>query len=325
MTTNAVFPQIFQRQTMQQQSILRDVLTLRQGVPSEALRSTAVGDHRNRLFASGAPFGEGLAAGEMLKGVNVWASASLDDSEDHFAATAYTSTTSSGSVGIDFQPLDRVTLGLLLSGSETDSQSTFNTGGSDSDGVSMGLYGSMQLTDIFSVDGNVGFSRQDIDNFRVTGGGARITGSQDSDSSFVAVGATAAKWWGNWGANGRVGLVYSEAENDSYVDSTGVTISGTETDLAQAQVSGQVNYYAENPIINSLLFLRIGYNNSFERDKVRTLTSPQPPNDNDEFVLSGGVNFFADGRLTGGVTMSRTLGRDSFSGWSVAGTLAYSF
>ena len=264
---------------------------------------------------------EGIAAGdEAGSQLSVWTSVNYSEAESDFAATAYKSDTTSGSIGLDYVVSDQVSVGAFLSYGETDTTSAFNGGGSDTQSITFGPYVSLVVDDIFSVDGSIGYTSSSIDSTRLVG--AVIgTGKQDGDTVFVSANLNAQKWYGNWGVGGRAGFSYSSTDNDSYTDSLGTTFAATESGLGQLQLGAKLSYYTAN----LLPYFGATYMYDAISDDVITTTPLQPANDNDEVQLEAGIALFGDGAWSGGLSGNYSLLREEYDAWGIGGNISFQF
>ncbi|HBM87174.1 MAG TPA: autotransporter domain-containing protein [Rhodobiaceae bacterium] len=269
-------------------------------------------------------FETGVAAGEqaavMSDKVSVWSSINYSEAESDFTATAYDSETVAGSVGLDYILSKFVTLGAYISYSDTDTNSTFNGGSSDTESFSIGPYASFVVDDMFSIDASIGYSTSDIDNSR-TVGAVVATGNQDGDTVFMSIGLNGMKWYDNIGVSGRLGWSYSDTDNDAYTDSLGTAFTATDSQLGQIQLGGQVSYYTEN----FMPYVGATYVYDAISDDVTTVAPPQPDNDKDEVRLDAGVNIFGSGALSGGLSANYTVLREDYEGWGVGGNVSLRF
>ena len=267
-------------------------------------------------------FGRGMAAGGLFglgDDASVWASGSHNSAENDFAATAFESDTKSASFGGDVRLDEIATLGAFLSLSDTESSTSFNGGGSETNTVSFGPYVSAVVNENVFVDASFGFLFMESDNRRTpVGGGTVITGGQGGTGMFGAANLNYSRWLENVNLNGRVGVTAANVRNESYTDSTGVAIAGFGSETVQLQLEAQASYFFDN----FAPFVRFGYNVEASPDIATAPGTPQPANDKDEFTVGGGVNLFGFGPVSGGINYSRTLARSEFSSWTVVGQIS---
>ncbi len=274
-----------------------------------------------RSYAS-QEFGRGMAAGSLFglgEDVSVWASGSHTSSENDFVGTAFESDTNSASFGADIRVDEIATLGAFLSFSNTDTTSSFNNGGSETDSVSFGPYVSAVVNDNVSVDASFGFLFMESDNKRnPAGAAAAITGGQTGTGIFGSANLNYSRWMDALNLNGRVGVTASNVRNKGYVDSTATLVRGSSSSSAQFQFEAQASYYFDN----FAPFARVMYQVEASPDIATAAGTPQPANDKDEFVIAGGVNLFGFGPVTGGINYSRTLAHSDFDSWTVSGQIS---
>lgn len=347
-TTNAVTPGIHRVRAMMFASILSLRMQLLQlaRTANSPLAAFELGEGRRLnddgregdgiLIAStaGASFLAAKSAEESggadgwLTNVSAWTSISHGEFENEFPLTRYDSDTMSWSVGADYQLAEEFFLGAFFVYSDTDTNTPFNRGGADASTVSFGPYASYRFNDWLSGDFSVGYTSSDIDNSRTTAAGVRITGEQESRGWFTATNANVTHWIQNWALGGRVGFIFSEARNGSYTDSTNTRILRTQSNLGQLQLEAQARYYVPEIAagVSALPYVKVAYNNDFDRDKIRTAAgNAQPPNDEDEVALGFGATLFGEGPVSGGIDVSKTFAREDFGAWSLTGRLSYHF
>ena len=247
----------------------------------------------------------------------VWASYNRVDFEDDFAATAYDANTDQLYVGADFSPWDNFIGGVALGYENTDISSTFNGGGSDSDGFSIIPYLAADLSDQLGTeeyqitfDLALGLSRIDRDQFRTDPTtGTRITGSTDSDRYFIAGNVNAFRGVGDWTIGGRLGLAVARDEMDAFTESDGTLVLARNTQLGRLSVGGDVAYSwgAFQP------WAGLTYNYDYELNEVATAPgTTQPANDDDSVTLDLGVRWYSESGITGSLQYSKELGREDF-------------
>lgn len=92
----------------------------------------AVSNERSLFYEQfGVSNGEEISA--LTDRLSIWASGNYSEAESTFTATAFESETTSGAVGLDYAVSDFATVGATVSYAETDTVSSFNGGGSDSE------------------------------------------------------------------------------------------------------------------------------------------------------------------------------------------------
>ncbi len=266
-------------------------------------------------------FGSGVSAGDGNNGVTGFVSLSYNKAEDDFVTTAYDSDTTSFSLGGDKSINDKLTVGVSGGYSSTDTSTTFNSGGSDTTGWNLAPYLSYAINQNISFDASVGYSTSEADNKRVAAG-TTITGTQDSNSKFLSLGANYSHWIENIGLSGNTGYTYSKSSSDAFTESNGTAIASSNSTFRQVHIGGQAMYYMENmmPSISLAWQKEVG-------KKRMTVGAGQaaPSNDSDEFVLGIGISFFGEGPLTGGINGSKTFSRDNFDSTSISANIAIAF
>ncbi len=263
----------------------------------------------------------GLSAGDaaLTNALSVWASANYNNAENSFPSIAYDADTYGFSLGLDYAASDTVNVGAFLSYANTDTETPFNGGGSDTDAYTVGPYVSVMLNEIFTVDASIGYTFSEIENRSVVGL-VTVTGDQDAETWFASANISATKWFeNNIGLTGRLGYSYSDSDNEAYVDSTGTPVAATESQLGQLQVAARVSYYTENV----LPYIGLTYVNDIDNERV--IAAPLPSDDDDEFIANAGATFFGEGPLSGGIDVSYNFGRDDTDGFGIGANVNYRF
>ena len=268
-------------------------------------------------FANGGRVSVQSAGDEFEYPWGVWASYSRIDFEDDFAATAYDADTDQVFLGADFSPWDNFVAGVALGYENTDVNSTFNGGGSDSDGFSVIPYLSADLSDQLGTedyqitfDMALGYGNIDHDQFRTDPTtGTRITGSTSSDRLFVLGNVNAFRGVGDWTFGGRLGLAVARDEMDAFTESDGTLVLARTTQLGRLSVGGDAAYSwgSFQP------WAGLTYNHDFEQNEVATAPgTTQPANDDDSVTLDLGVRWYSESGITGSLQYSKELGREDF-------------
>lgn len=299
------------------------VLQLQQ--TNEALRSFFDRLHLRRAgkigFGVSALGDTGLSAGDAAMGnaLSVWASANYNNAENSFPSIAYDADTYGASFGFDYAASEKVNVGAFLSYANTDTDTPFNGGGSDTDAYTFGPYISVMLNEILTADASIGYTFSEIENRSVVGA-VTVTGEQDAETWFATANLSATKWFeNNVGLTGRVGYSYSDSDNEAYVDSTGTPVAATDSQLGQLQVAARVSYYTQNV----LPYIGVTYVNDIESERV--VAAPLPSDDDDEFIVNAGATFFGEGPVSGGFDVSYNFGRDDTDGFGIGANISYRF
>ncbi|MEP0069914.1 autotransporter outer membrane beta-barrel domain-containing protein [Pyruvatibacter sp.] len=274
---------------------------------------------------SGLPM-SGISAGEnqtpLGQNISAWVSYSRNETENDAPGIAYESDTDSVSVGLDFILGGPLTVGFFVSQSWTDTDSSFNRGGSDTESTTFGPYISVTVTDWLALDASFGHTSSSTDNRRVTAVGTTVTGTQDGTTNYYSFGAGLSHWFeGGIGLSGRAGYNNSNTKNDAYTDSTATAIAATKSNLAQIQVGGRAMYYTQN----FMPYVGVTYINDVKRDKVRTAANPQPANDEDDVLIQTGLSLYGETAFSGSLDFNYNAAREQNDAWGVGGNVSYRF
>jgi hypothetical protein len=276
----------------------------------------------------------GIAAGDLGGGWGIWASYGNSNFESDFffpqqpnGSLAYDARSQSALLGLDRLIGERFLIGAAIGLQELDTRTLFNGGGTESDGWTVSPYAAFIINDIFSIDVAGGFSDLEYDQRRISrADGSDIVGSFDAERTFVSANLNAIWLRGDWVFGGRLGVLYTEEEQDAYTE-TGTLLSATaqgsrlrdvadrEIDLTQLVVGADVGYNFGSIEPYGLLL----YRNDLSRDEgieagglPGDFTGVQP-DDDDEFQIGFGVRYFSSFGITGSLEYTLVTGRDDFN------------
>ncbi len=293
------------------------------GQPQSALPSEG-----NKLLAS-RRYGPGMAAAALGDRASLWASGSWTSFDEDHPTIAYNGDSISGFLGGDYLFTDRLIAGLAVGAENTDVTSTFNAGGSNSDGITGLGYAAFVFNRYFSVDASFGYTGvYDIDQRR-TALGLPITGSTDGWRWFGAANLNGRYTIDGWTASANAGYLRSSSHTDGFTESNGNVVGSGNTELGQVRVGGRVSYSlpALQPNLPRITPFVSGL---FEWDHDRTKISVAqgqavPPDDRTGFVVGGGLNFAFSDRISGGIEATTVLGRANFNATTVSGNIRFVF
>jgi hypothetical protein len=260
----------------------------------------------------------GINAGDGIINVGAWASGGYTDYEDDFVSTALDGDTTIGLIGIDIAPTEYLLLGVAVGYENSDVVTTFNFGAIESDGYTVAPYFGLIFNDHFSIDGSFGYSEIDSDQTRVgvslVPGGVVFSSSPSSERYFATVNLNAITTVGNWFLGGRGGFFYAKNDQDAFIESSSsplvadINNAGFETEIKQWNIGGEIGY----GIGNFEPFARGSYERLFDSTEIIVLSGPQPSNDEDSYLVGGGVRYFGTDGLSASLEWDRRLGRDNF-------------
>lgn len=285
--------------------------------------STAPGPADQSMLAPGSLSGLSGGNGDGIRRINIWASGAYSDYEDDLSSTDMDGETWNATAGIDYLFLDWLIAGVSLGYEDSDSDTNYNQGHVDTDGITVSPYVLFLLNRYVSVDGAFGYSDLDIDQDRTLPGTATIvTGSLDAERFFGSAGVNVSFWRGNWNFSGRLGYFYTAQENDAFVESDGTVNPEFDTQLGQAQVNGRVAYYAGI----AMPYVSVDFNYDTTHD-ISAVGAGQaaPSGDRSEFVIGGGVDFFITDMISAGVRADTVQGRANFDSVSASGNVSFRF
>jgi hypothetical protein len=242
----------------------------------------------------------GIASGEEINGMGVWAQGAYTRLKDTNADTEWNGNVISGLVGIDKQIENKYIVGLSAGYEKTDLNTKFNGGTLDSKGLLIAPYASLMIDDMWSIDVTGGYQWLDYDVERTDTTGAVITGKFDSKRMFAAFVANADHTIDKLMLNGHLGGTYTREEQDAYTESNGVEVAKNSVALGQGVLGGRVAYNAGMAVP----FFSATGEYDFKKDKITVAASQTTPTtDKLGLRLAAGadVNFSPNvtGRLEG--------------------------
>ena len=258
----------------------------------------------------------GLAAGDVSGGWAAWGSAGYSDFESDVQIAPYDAKQIGWLAGVDRMVSDRLLLGVALGYENTDSNTFYNGGGTDTDGFTVAPYLAFLINDNFSFDLTVGYTALDTDQDRIdTQNGSALTSSFDADRAFGAANLNAVLPKGNWVFGGRIGALLAGESQDGYTEVGGPdirTVGDRNLDLGQVYIGVDVGYAFDAFEPYAIGF----YRNDFKSDDGGGAGLPgdvgsTATGDDDEFQWGLGVRYFGE-RASGTFEWLRTEDRDSF-------------
>jgi len=296
----------------------------------------SVGDKENLAYF-GNSARSGLSAGDGFSGFGVWGSFGLADfSADIPIRSAvqpiasYDADQKSLFVGVDKLFMNALVLGVSLGYENTDIDTAYNGGNNDTDGYTVAPYAAYLINNTFSLDVAGGYSSLSTDTDRIDNvSGGTITGSFDANRWFVSGNLNASKAVGQWLLAGRVGLLYSDEDQDAYAEigpNTARSIGKRHIDLSQVSFGFDVAYQAKQfePYATFTYINDLGRDNGTKAGGLPGAVGATQPSDDDEVQAGLGVRYFGD-QYSGTFEWTRTYGRDTFDADSFLFTLRADF
>lgn len=274
--------------------------------------------------------GTGLGAGNGSLANGVWANFSVNRVSDDTKGLTTEGNTYTGVIGYDRLFMDdKLLVGLGVIIDNSDFSTLYNAGSIDATSYGVVPYAAYRVTDELSVNLLFNYSLGSADSFRLTPGGANVSGEYDFDRWFVQGGLDYEITRGNWAFIAGTSLSYGEEGSDGYTESNGNRVADQTNVLGTWRIGGQVGYtftldeqgggFAEP-------YVTFGYEIDFERTKIKAPTGVAPhANDNDQFNLGAGVNVYVGDNWSANFEGTGGLGREDVGNWSLSGTLRYQF
>jgi len=285
-------------------------------------------------------FGEsamsGLAAGDGYTGWSVWSSfshnlfnADIPIRNGTTPLASYDAVQNTVFIGADKLFMDKWVMGLTVGYENTDIDTLYNGGNNDTDGFTIAPYAAYLINDIFSVDMVAGYTRLNTDTDRIDNtNGSVINGDFGADRWFVASNLNATVYRGQWVFGGRIGLLYTEEEQDAYTEVGGATaraIGKRHIDLTQTSVGVNIAYTHKNfePFASVTYYNDLGRDNGTSAGGLPGAIGATQPDDDDEFQTGLGVRYFGQA-LDASFEWNNVVNRDNFDGHSLLFTLRMS-
>lgn len=261
---------------------------------------------------------QGQSAGEDWYGWALWAAYNRSDFESSVAIAPYEAVLNQGLIGVDKLLGDRVLAGVALGYENLDADTSFNGGSQQLDGFSITPYLAILLSDVFSVDFAVGYTRLSIEQDRIDpANAATLSADIDGHRFFSNATLNAVYPWNDFVLGARVGLLYAAEFQDGYREVGGPsarTVRGKHLDLGQAFAGVDVAYVFGDFEPYALAM----YRNDLGRDD-GSLAGGLPgnvgsttPSDDDEVQVGLGMRYYGDNGITANVEWVRTNGRALF-------------
>lgn len=199
-----------------------------------------VGSGTTELFS----FGRGEAAGDPSeRRLGVWANAAYLRAEGSKSNADFDSDIITGMVGADYAVNDKLLIGLGIGYENQSTETGYNRGETDGDGISGTTYFSYQINKTYGVTGALGYSRMSYDHLRLDPlSNARITGSNDADRYFGSVNGTGSWVKGPVTLGAGLGTLYILEKQDAFTESNGTAVASETISVGQVNVTGSAAY-----------------------------------------------------------------------------------
>ena len=269
--------------------------------------------------------GAGMSSGDAMDGtLGIWGSINYSDSENDFSTTSFDSKRSTLMVGVDMSPVDNLVLGLAVGYENSDTDTKFNGGEVNSNGLTFIGYGTYAIDETFSVDLVGGVSQINVSQFRLDPDtAAKISSSTDSDRLFFSGNLNASREYDNWFVTARAGMLWATEGQTGFTESNGSVIANSEFGLGQLRVGGEAAYLmASDWEPYGSLTLEYDYRIT-DVDYAPGVVAPSV--DRTGAVMGLGVRYFGKDGITGNFEYSTVLGRDNYSEDSINMTLRAEF
>jgi outer membrane autotransporter protein len=310
--------------------------SLRMTVKQVSKQTSQSDDNGNTSAFFGNSAMSGLAAGDSYSNWSVWSSFSHNKFDADIPINSnvqpiarYDADQSAVYIGAD-KLINKWLIGLAVGYETTDIDTLYNGGNNETDGITVAPYAAYLINDIFSVDFAAGYSSLNTETDRIDNtNGSTINGDFDSDRWFVATNLNATLFRGPWLLGGRIGLLYTEEEQDAYTETGGATartLGERHIDLTQGLIGVNIAYSGNKfePFASVTYYNDLGRDNGTSAGGLPGSVGATQPDDDDEFLTGLGVRYFGD-MVDGSLEWNGVVNRHNFNGHSVLLNLRIAF
>ena len=270
------------------------------------------------------------AAGDGLSGWSVWGGYSYSDFESVTRAP-YEATLHNFTIGTDTLFTDQFLFGVFASYEALNTDTTFNGGGQNVDGITAGPYFAYLFNDTFSADVSLGYSYLKTDQDRIDPADASTLAIDFSaDRAFLVLNFNAVHYLGDVLLGGRVGYLYAREDQNGYTETGGPsarTVRDRRLTLGQAYIGGDIAYGLGNfePYAHGVYRYDVTVNDGAAAGGLPGAFGNPQPQDPDEIEWGLGLRYFGFGGVTAQVEWMTTVGRELFDQDSVTFLLRMDF
>ena len=258
------------------------------------------------------------AAGDGLSGWSVWGGYTYSDFESVTRAP-YEATLNNFVIGADTLYTDNFLFGLFAGYESLDVDTTFNGGGQDVDGFSIGPYFAYLFNDTFSADGVIGYTRLETDQDRIDPADAStLSVDFGANRVFLAMNFNAVHYLGDVVLSGRAGYQYAQEEQDAYSEGGGGpsarTVGERGLTLGQAYIGGDIAYGLGDfePYAHGVYRYDVTTDDGADAGGLPGAFGNPQPQDPDEVQWGLGVRYFGPSGISGQFEWVSTVGRELF-------------
>ena len=256
----------------------------------------------------------GLAAGTGFQNLSAWTSYSRISTDNEHQPTLSSGGTNLFLFGVDSLIRDDLVLGMAFGVEDTSIETFFNAGEQEVSGVTFAPYAAFLINDHFSVDASIGYSNNEIQQFRLDSVNltSLINGDTNSDRFFYSFNLNYYRAMSRWLFNSRLGVIYAEEDIDAVVETGGpdaFTSAARTIHFGQFVAAFELAYSAGNfeP------YLMAAYENDFKReDLLLNSTQAAPANDENGFRLGLGFRYLYSDSLSVNFNWDKQFDRDDF-------------
>lgn len=270
-----------------------------------------------------------MAMGDgALAGYSPWLGYSRSRFDSDVRIARYDAEVDNLQIGVDRMWGNDWLLGVALGSESIDTQTRYNGGGQQADGVTITAYGSHWLDEACSLNLMLGYGTSSTDQSRIDpdesnpGNPAIGRASYDATRLLADFSGSLLRHSGRWVGGSRLGVLYASERVDGYTE-TGLnnprTVGDSTPELLQFYVSGEASRSFRHLDVYGLL----GYRYDIARDEGQEAGAlpagiETVPDDRDEVELALGVRMFRANGFAASLEWLETLTRDDFSNSTIS-------
>lgn len=265
---------------VQRATSVQQAATISNALSSIGNPRAAAGPRRVALGDKG-----GMAAGNDTPSWNVWFNASDSDIANK---SNYDGGVQNYIGGIDYSINKSLVVGLSLGQDRT--KINLNSFNMKSDGLMVAPYISYQFNDTYSADASIGYADGDSSY------NGNVTGTQNFTRNFAALNLNGNWWFDDWQLSGKTSYITAGERMKAFENNAGGTYK-----MEQIRLGAQLGYWTDR----FMPYFGVTYINDLKTPAApdgSAAVTEQPGKD--AFLLSVGVNIFANKAVIGGIVYS---------------------
>jgi hypothetical protein len=247
---------------------------------------------------------QGLSAGDGDSGFSVWNSIDYNDFENTFSQARYNGSTKNLLFGIDYSLTDTLLAGVALGYERAQIDTDFNLGKMTSKGFSFSPYLGFALTETWSGDLTLSYSRLKHDQYRIQNN-QRINSDVDTVRWFISANINGSWQFNQLALNVYTGIIHAENNDEHFKESNGNQVAQQKSKVTTVNLGSEIAY----SFMTLEPFLGLTYNYDTNQTSNQLTNNTQLDEDRDNFMLLTGVRYFAESGLSVNAELSKRLSR----------------